>query len=398
MQNKILYLFIVSTILLLSCKNNTVKSQTVTNDTNKIITGAERINKYLPILKNKRVALLVNQTSLVGTTHLVDTLLSLGIKIEKIFAPEHGFRGKQERGINFKNGKDPKTGISIISLIGKKKKPSAKDLSDVDIVIYDLQDVGARFFTYISSMFLLMQSCADNNKTLIILDNPNPNGDYVAGPVLDTVHFRSFVGMLPIPVVYGMTPAELALMINGEGWLKGHKKCKLIIIKNKNYTHSKHYSLPVKPSPNLPNDLSIRLYPSLCFFEATNFSIGRGTDFPFQVIGFPDKRFGNFSFVPHDIIGVQTNPVQKGRTCYGIDLRKLSLNQKFTLKYIMNFYKLCKNNIKFITRDKWFDLLMGTDSVRKQILSGKTEKQIENSWQKNLNKFKIQRKKYLLYK
>lgn len=400
MLHKTLFISLIIFAIAISCKSNKINESSKTaniNTNTEIIVGAENIQEYLPLIKNKRVALLVNQTSLVKNVHLVDTLLSLGVKIKRIFAPEHGFRGNEERGVVFSNTIDEKTGIQVVSLIGKNKSPSAEDLSDVDIVIYDLQDVGVRFFTYISSMYLLMQSCADNNKPLIILDRPNPNGDYVAGPVLDTVNFRSFVGILPIPIVYAMTPGELAQMINGEGWLKEHKKCNLTVIKNREYLHSMHYSLPVRPSPNLPNDISIRLYPSLCIFEATEISIGRGTDFPFQVIAYPDKRFGNFTFIPEDIPGIQTNPIQEGKTCYGIDLRNEPINSQFTLKYIIDFYSLCSTDIKCITRDRWFDLLMGNSNVRTQLLAGKTQKEIEKSWQNELDEFKILRKKYLLY-
>lgn len=389
--------------LALSCKSNKTSDNSAQEikeiDTieAEIIVGAERTSEYLSLIRNKNVALLVNHTSLVKNTHLVDTLWSLGIKLKIIFAPEHGFRGNEERGISYDNGFDSKTGLPIISLIGKNKMPSAKDLVDIDVLIYDLQDVGVRFYTYISSMYYLMQACANNNKKLIILDRPNPNGDYVDGPILDIVNFRSFVGMLPIPVVYGMTAGELAQMINGENWLNGNKKCDLTIIKNENYNHSKHYSLPVKPSPNLPNDISIRLYPSLCFFEATTFSVGRGTDFPFQVVGYPDDRFGYFTFMPRDIAGVQTNPIQEGQTCYGIDLQNEDLSHKFTLKYFLDFYALCGNDIELISNNRWFDLLMGTDKTRKQIVEGKTETQIKNSWQKELTDFKNKREKYLLY-
>lgn len=247
-------------------------------------------------------------------------------------------------------------------------------------------------------MYLLMQSCADNNLPLIILDRPNPNGDYVAGPILDTANYRSFVGMLPIPVVYGLTPGELALMINGEGWLKNGKNCNLTVIKNKNYKHSMHYSLPVKPSPNLPNDVSIRLYPSLCFFEATNISIGRGTNYPFQVIGYPDKSFGSFTFTPQDINGMQTNPLHKGKLCYGIDLRNTNLSQKFSLKYVVDFYNICNQaGIEFFTRSKWFDMLMGNSIVQNQIKEGFTNDQIEKKWTTEINDFIKKSQKYMLY-
>ncbi|MBN2892059.1 MAG: DUF1343 domain-containing protein [Bacteroidales bacterium] len=405
MNIKTTSLVIIFAFLLVSCGNS--QSEEVANNDTKIdnievidtaiSVGAEQIDEYLPLLENKSVALLVNHSSLVNQTHLVDTLLSLEIDIKRIFAPEHGFRGNKERGENFNNDIDEKTGLPIISLIGSKKRPSQEDLADVDVVIYDIQDVGVRFFTYISSMFELMQACAEYNKALLILDRPNPNGDYVDGPVLDTVNFRSFVGMLPIPVVYGMTHAELAQMINGEGWLTGHRKCDITIVKVKNYNHQKHYSLPVKPSPNLPNDLSIRLYPSLCFFEATKFSVGRGTEFPFQVLGYPDKRFGDFTFTPQDIVNVQTNPIQEGELCYGIDLRNVSMEQQFTLKYVIDYFQLCGNDISLITNVNWFNLLMGNAEVQKQIHLGYSEQQIRELWEPELSDFKEKRKKYLLY-
>ena len=389
----------MSILLLVSCKDQAKSQQKITEnkqDTLQIIPAAERIDLYLPLLKNKKIALVVNQSSLVKKTHLVDTLKTLGIDIQKIFAPEHGFRGNIERGVNFKNSIDSASGIEIVSLLGKHKAPTSQDLKDIDIVVYDLQDVGVRFYTYISTMYYVMQSCAQNSVKMLILDRPNPNGDYVAGPVLDTAKFRSFVGMLPIPVVYGMTPAELALMINGENWLSDSLKCNLQIIKVDNYTHESKYVLPVKPSPSLTNYQSIRLYPSLCFFEATDFSVGRGTDYSFQVLGYPDKRFGNFTFTPHDIPGVQTNPVQEGKKCYGIDLRNVN-PPKFTWKYVINFYQLSDGDIKFFSRPRWFDLLAGTDTIRKMIILGKTEDEIKNSYQKDLESFKTKRKKYLLY-
>ncbi len=398
---KQLHFLLFALFFVISCKSQVEKHETKTdtivqNIDTTIYPGAYQIDEYLPVIKGKRVALLVNHTAIIENTHLIDTLLALGIDVKKIFAPEHGFRGNKQRGENFNDKIDEKTGLPVISLIGRKKKPDATDLQDVDIVIYDIQDVGCRFYTYISSMYLLMQACAENDKPLIILDRPNPNGDYVAGPVLDTANFRSFVGMLPIPVVYGLTPGELALMINGEGWLNTQKNCDLTVIKVENYDHSRHYSLPVKPSPNLPNDVSIRLYPSLCFFEATNFSIGRGTDFPFQVIGYPDKRFGDFTFTPHDT-DAQTNPVQEGKLCYGIDLRQTDLSTQFTMDYVVDFYKKCGDDIEFFARPKWFDLLMGTDVVRKMIMSGQSAEQIEKSWQQELDNFKKIREKYLLY-
>lgn len=397
--------FVFLFVLLLSCSaKNSHENLDVDNDSNStvivdtnIYVGAQQFDQYLTLLEDKNVALLVNHSSLVDTTHLVDTLISKGINIVKIFAPEHGFRGNKERGQNFDDNIDAITGIPVISLIGSKKRPSETDLQNVDILIYDIQDVGVRFYTYISSMFELMQACAEYNKPLLILDRPNPNGDYVAGPVLDTVNFRSFVGMLPIPVVYGMTAGELAQMINGEGWLYNHRVCDITIISVKNYNHNKPYSLPVKPSPNLPNDISIRLYPSLCFFEASKFSVGRGTDYPFQVLGYPDNRFGSFTFIPQDIAGVQTDPIQEGQTCFGLDLRNESLSHQFSMKYLVDYQKLCGSDIQMITNDRWFNLLMGNDKVLELLRSGLTADEIENSWKDELEQFKIKREKYLLY-
>lgn len=399
---KIKYSILAALIFLFfSCKsknNNATNIENITDTVQRIYTGAEQTELYIDFLKNKNVAIVTNQSGLIGKTLIIDTLLSRGVKIKKIFAPEHGFRGTGERGKTVENFVDEKTGIQVVSLFGSKKAPTNEDLDGIDIVVYDIQDVGVRFFTYISTMYLVMKSCAVNNVPMLILDRPDPNGDYVDGPVLDTANYKSFVGMLPIPVVYGLTSGELAGMINSEGWLGQNLKCNLRVIKCKNYTHQTHYSLPIKPSPNLPNDISIRLYPSLCFFEATNFSVGRGTDFPFQVVGYPDSVYGTFSFVPHDIPDVQTNPIHKGETCYGIDLRKEDLSSKFTLKYLFYFYNLSPDKSTFISRKRWFDLLAGTDQLRKMILAGKTETEIRESWKPELQKYMTMRKKYLLYK
>lgn len=394
-------LLIILTLLLFSCNsksNNTTNIENKPDSSQKIFTGAEQTELYIDFLKNKNVAIVTNQSGLIGKTHIIDSLLKRGVKIKKIFAPEHGIRGNNERGKAVGDFIDKTTGIPVVSLFGSKKAPAKQDLDSIDIVVYDIQDVGVRFFTYISTMYLVMKSCAVNNVPMLILDRPDPNGDYVDGPVLDTANYKSFVGMLPIPVVYGLTPGELALMINSEGWLGQNLKCNLKVIKCKNYTHQTHYSLPVKPSPNLPNDISIRLYPSLCFFEATDFSVGRGTDFPFQVIGYPDSIYGKFTFIPHDIPGIQTNPLHKDQICYGIDLRNEDLSTKFTLKYLLHFYNLTPDKSKFISNKHWFDLLAGTDKLRKMILAGKTESEIRNSWQAELQKYMKIRKKYLLYK
>ena len=361
-----------------------------------IIPGAERLQEYLHLLKGKRIALVVNQTGLVQDIHLVDFLIEQDVNIIKIFAPEHGFRGNIDRGKHFNTDIDEKTGIPIVAMYGKNRKPSKEQLFDVDVIIFDIQDVGVRFYTYISSMHYVMEACAENNKKLIVLDRPNPLGDYIDGPVLD-LKYQSFVGMHQIPIVHGLTIGELAMMINGEGWLKNGITCDLEVVKVENYNHNKPWSLAVKPSPNLPNDMSIRLYPSLCFFEATNVSIGRGTSFPFQVIGYPDKIFGDFSFVPKDIPGMQMNPVQENKTCYGIDLRAENDHTYFTLKYIIDFAKKFKNKDDLITKKSWFNLLAGNNTLAEQIISGMNEEQIRDTWKNELESYKTLRKKYLLY-
>lgn len=358
--------------------------------------GAERHDLYLHKLYGKRVALAANQTSIVDTIHLVDFLVDNDINVVKIFSPEHGFRGMIDRGKNFKYEIDVKTGIPVVPIYGSNRKPKPEQLKDVDVVIFDIQDVGVRFYTYISSMHYIMEACAENNKKLIILDRPNPLGDYADGPVLN-IKYRSFVGMHPIPVVHGLTVGELALMINGESWLKDGIKCDLEVIKVENYDHSKSWHLNVKPSPNLPNDIAVRLYPSLCFFEATNVSIGRGTLFPFQVIGYPDKRFGNFTFVPKDIPGMQMNPVQESKACYGIDLQNSRTDAYFGLQYIIEFAGKFENREDFITNRNWFNLLAGNSLLADQIITGMSEDEIRKTWQKDLEAYKKLRKKYLLY-
>lgn len=361
-----------------------------------IITGAEQPESYLPLIEGKRVGLVVNNTSLIGEIHLVDFLKGKKINIVKIFAPEHGFRGEAAPGEIVNNGVDLKTGISVISLYGKNRKPSPGDLEDIDIILFDIQDVGCRFYTYISTLHLVMEACADGGIPVIVADRPNPNGDYIAGPLLEP-KFSSFVGMHPIPVVHGCTVGEIALMINGEHWHKAPRKCELTVIPVKNYTHSSVYSLPVRPSPNLPNDLAVRLYPSLCFFEATSVSVGRGTDFPFQVLGAPYPEFGNFTFSPVNIPGVANNPLHEGKLCYGIDLREPEEVPEFTLKFFLDFYHKYKDEKDFITRENWFNLLAGTDKLLQQIRLGYSEKEIMDSWKPELEKYRELRKKYLLY-
>lgn len=362
----------------------------------KIIVGAQQSEMYLPLFEGKKLGLVVNNTSLVGGVHLVDYLFEKDVAITKIFAPEHGFRGDVSAGGKVEDGLDTKTGLPVFSLYGKNKKPNAEHLSGLDMVVFDIQDVGCRFYTYISTLHLVMEACAENTIPLVVFDRPNPNGDYVAGPIRKE-GFESFVGMDPIPIVHGCTVGELAKMINEEGWHKADKKCELTVIPVKDYEHSMLYSLPEKPSPNLPNDLSIRLYPSLCFFEATSVSVGRGTDFPFQVLGGLQEKLGAFEFTPKSIPGVAINPLNKDEKCYGVDLRTLSEAPRFTLKYFLDFYKKYENEADFLTRERWLNLLVGTDDLIHKIREGKTEDEILKSWQPELEEFKKLRKKYLLY-
>lgn len=363
--------------------------------------GADRLEELFPLLENKRISLVVNQTSLVQNVHLLDTLYNKGVHITQVFAPEHGFRGDADAGEFIKNGKDYRTQVPIISLYGKNKKPQPAQLQQTDIVIFDIQDVGARFYTYISTMFYVMQACAENNKELIILDRPNPC-DYVDGPVLD-MKYKSFVGMLPIPVLHGCTIGELAQMINGEGWLGNNLQCPLKVITIEDWKHGQPYSLPVKPSPNLPNDQAIALYPSLCPFEGTSVSVGRGTDFPFQIIGSPTTKNLKFRFMPHSMKGSDKHPLHQDTYCYGLNLSsEKNIPKGFSLQYVIQFYNYFQNLTKhtekeFFTRPHWFDLLMGTNQVRLDILKNKTEEQIRSAWQKKLNQYKEIRKKYLLY-
>ncbi len=358
--------------------------------------GADNIPQILKLVHNKRVAFVVNQTShLSNGTFLIDTLLSQKVHIQRIFAPEHGFRGDAGAGEKIKDGKDAKTGLEVISLYGSNFKPKPSQLTDVDVVIYDIQDVGVRFYTYISTLHYVMEACAEKGIELIVLDRPNPN-DAVDGPVLN-IKYRSFVGMHPIPVLYGLTVAELASMINDQGWLAGGIHCKLQWVLMSGWKHGQPYSLPVKPSPNLPNDQSIRLYPSLCFFEATQVSVGRGTPFPFQVIGFPNKKFGNFSFTPQALPGFDKNPLQVGKTCYGLDLRKQKQAAGINLDWLISFYKLSSQGETFFSSPDFMDKLAGSDILRKQIIQGKSNAEIRQSWQDDLNRYKVLRKKYLLY-
>jgi len=357
------------------------------------VPAAEQLDTYISLLKDKRIALVCNQTSRIGNTLLVDSLLKLNIRIVKIFSPEHGFRGDEDAGKWIKSGIDEKTQLPIISLYGKNKKPDPASLQDVDMILFDIQDVGVRFYTYISTLHYIMESCAENNIPLIVLDRPNPLGFYVDGPVLDTAN-RSFVGMHPVPLVHGMTVGEYAQMLNGEHWLKNGEQCKLTIIPCKNYTHRSRYLLPVKPSPNMSTMTSVYLYPSLGLFEGTVVSIGRGTDFPFQVIGHPLLKYKyTFSFVPQSKNGA-TTPIQKGKKCFGLDLRH-SFDTLFTLKYLMDIYHDFSNKKDFF--NSYFTKLCGDKRVQKAIVEGKSEIEIRRLWEPQVEAFKKIRQKYLLY-
>ncbi|MBS1486937.1 MAG: DUF1343 domain-containing protein [Bacteroidetes bacterium] len=360
----------------------------------KIIMGDEQMDVLLPLISGKNIALMVNQTSVIGRVHLVDSLLHANVRIKKIFSAEHGFRGTADAGETVNNSIDQATGIPVVSLYGKNKKPTAEDLKDVDIVIFDIQDVGTRFFTYISSMHYLMEGCAENGKKMIILDRPNPNGHYVDGPVLD-LSLKSFVGMHPIPIVHGLTIGELGRMINGEGWLPEGKKCDLTIVPMKNYNHQKKYSLPIKPSPNLPNDHAIALYPSLCLFEGTVLSVGRGTKIPFEALGSPELKNQPFQFKPENIEGMAKSPMYQDKICYGVDLRNEQPGNLIELKYLLNMYKVYPDKEKFF--NNYFNTLAGNKLLKEQIKQGIDEDTIRASWKKGLDAYKKIRKKYLLY-
>ena len=388
-------------------KNNKILNQTSTTpiteiQDDKIIIGANQTNTYLPLLNGKQVGIVANQTSVIFNsktyTHLVDSLVALNIDIKNVFAPEHGFRGTADAGEKIKDGIDIKTGLPIISLYGNNKKPNEDQLKNIDVMIFDIQDVGARFYTYISTLHFVMEACAEQNITLIVLDRPNPNGHYIDGPILEVQH-QSFVGMHPVPVVHGMTIGEYAKMINGEEWLNNAVKTDLKVITIKNYTHQTPYSLPIKPSPNLPNDKSINLYPSLCFFEGTNISIGRGTDKQFQVVGSPffNLKQHTFQFTPHPNTGAKY-PKHQDKTCNGYDLSNEANQDQLNLKWLIEFYNANKqyaSNEPFF--NDFFTKLAGTKMLQSQIELGLTEQNIRESWLDDLNAFKKLRKNYLLY-
>lgn len=358
------------------------------------IVGAAQLDLLLPKIKNKNVALVVNYTATVGKTHLADTLKSRGVTIKKIMAPEHGFRGNAANGEHVKDGFDTKTALPVVSLYGNNRKPTPEQMSDVDIVLYDIQDVGVRFFTYVGTLHYVMEACAENGKKLIVLDRPNPNSTYIDGPVL-LPEYKSFVGMHPVPVVHGMTIGEFAQMINGEGWLDSKRKCELEVIPIKNWSHNDGYSLPLRPSPNLPNDQAVQLYPSICFFEGTVLSLGRGTEFPFQAIGHPDLKNFNFQFTPVTIEGMAKNPPQENKLCYGLDLRRVSIPKKIDLHYLLDMYKAFPDKENFF--NSFFERLAGNTVLRQQVKDGLTEDQIRETWKKDLDVYKEMRKKYLLY-
>ena len=402
------FLVILVTLLVLtSCAAKSNHTEALTGQKSQylstqpsIVVGAEQIATYLPLLQNKRVGLVVNQTSMVGNTHLVDTLIIKHINVQTIFAPEHGFRGNYVAGEKFNSSIDEKTGVVLVSIYGKNRKPSIDVMKNLDVIIFDIQDVGVRFYTYISSMHYMMEAAADAGVAFIVLDRPNPNGAFVDGPILEP-EFSSFVGMHKIPLLHGMTVGELALMFKGEKWLnvqhKPSKSLDLTIIPLKNYTRTMTYSLPVKPSPNLPNDTAINLYPSLGFFEATPVSIGRGTAFPFQVIGHDKVSLDQFSFMPISTPRAASSPKLMNESLLGQDLRNSDI-RGLNLSFIVEWHNAFKaENIPFFTRPNFMDKLSGTDKLRKAIEAGKTEPEIRASWQQGLTEFKKQRSPYLLY-
>ena len=388
-----------------------------------IVTGAQQSEKYLPILKGKRIGVVTNQTGIVekerilkvpcaknpvtsdcaqkitSTLSVVDFLLENKVDVKKIFSPEHGFRGDADAGATVKSGKDVKTGLPIISLYGKNKKPTKEQFADLDVIVFDIQDVGARFYTYISTLHYIMEAAAENGKQVVVFDRPNPNGHYIDGPVLKP-KFKTFVGMHPVPVVYGMTIGEYAQMINGEGWLANNVKCDLKVIPLQNYTHQSRYSLPILPSPNLPNDQSINLYPSTCFFEAYNGSEGRGTDKPFQIYGSPYLKNMPYQFTPRPNAGA-SNPRFNGQICYGEDLSSEPFLSEIKLEWLIKSRQNYAGKDPFWIKNSgefWIDKLAGTDQLRKQIDQGWSEEKIKETWQEDLVEFKKTRAKYLLYK
>ena len=381
------------------CQSKSASTSTaLVSEESAMLPAANLFDRYSDKLADKKVGVIANQTSLVGETHLVDFLLSKGIKVQRVFAPEHGFRGEAGPGDKVASGKDEKTGLPLVSLYGSHRKPEPKDLEGLDIIVFDIQDVGARFYTYISTLQLVMEACAEAGIPVMVLDRPNPNGFYVDGPVLDTA-FSSFVGISPIPIVHGLTMGEYAKMANGEGWMKNGVKCKLEVIAMEGYHHNMEYILPVRPSPNLPDMASIYLYPSLCLFEGTVVSVGRGTPFPFRLIGYPGFKNGNENFTPIEIAGVIKDPPHEGVPCKGIkldtDWKSISANQVIELSYLIDMYNSYPEKEKFF--NNFFEKLAGNDQLKKQIISGMKEAEIRKTWEPSLENYKLKRKKYLLY-
>ncbi len=359
--------------------------------------GADRLDQLLPLIEGRRVGLIVNQTSVVGEemTHLLDTLIARGVDVVAAYAPEHGFRGDADAGEKVVDGRDSRTGVAIKSLYGASRRPSEEQLQGVDILVFDIQDVGARFYTYISTLYYVMQSCGEFDIPIVVLDRPNPN-DYVDGPIIREEH-KSFVGALSIPLLHGLTVGELALMIDGERWAS-QEPLDLEVVEMRGWSHGEPYSLPIKPSPNLPNDQSIALYPSLCLFEATEVSVGRGTYDPFQIIGYPDPKFGEYTFTPQSLPGFEKNPLQRDKLCYGVDLREVSPPKGFSLGYFIDFMERSGEGAAFITREKFFDMLLGDSALREMITSGASEAEIRKVWQSDLKSYNKMRQKYLLYR
>jgi uncharacterized protein YbbC (DUF1343 family) len=387
----------------IQCQTSTTKESPVKEE-KLIITGAERMHEYLPMLQGKKIAMVANQTSIVRTSiaenspykHLVDSLMGMNIAIEKVFAPEHGFRGQKADGEHIADGRDPQTGIQILSLYGENRKPKPEHLEGIDVVVYDIQDVGARFYTYTSTLHYVMEACAEIGVPVIILDRPNPNGHYVDGPVREP-EFKSFVGMHPVPIVYGMTIGEYGQMINGEGWLDQAVQCELTVVKLEHYDHQKSYSLPVRPSPNLPNDRAINLYPSLCLFEGTTVSCGRGTEMQFQIFGSPFLPQDHYTlqFTPTPNFG-SNYPKHEGKLCFGMDLRSGEFLSALDFNWLLNAYNSTSDKENFF-RKSGFSRLAGTDKLQQQIEQGMDFESIRESWQDDLKKFKEIRRKYLIY-
>ena len=364
----------------------------------RILTGAARTDRYLPLLKGKRVAVVTNQTGMIGRTHLVDSLLALKVDVVKVFTPEHGFRGEADAGEQVKDERDRKTGLPLVSLYGRNKKPSPAQLADVDVLLFDIQDVGVRFYTYTSTLHYVMEAAAELGRSVVVLDRPNPNGFYVDGPVLDT-DFRSFVGMHPVPLVHGMTIGEYARMINGEHWLKGGVQCELTVVPCSGYDHRAYYQLPIRPSPNLPNMAAVYLYPALGLFEGTIVSVGRGTDMPFQCIGFPGCTLGEYTFTPRPMPGAK-EPPYLGEACTGLDLSSFGevysrAEPRLNLEWLIGMYQAAPDKGRFF--NNFFDKLAGGTALRQAIIAGKTEAEIRASWQPALHAYKQMRQAYLLY-